>query len=81
MEIKIPLSYSRSQKDKIINYIMTQEEHHKLRSFRNEYLQTLWESEVEDDEKYFFDFYDLLKKCRPSGAVSELNCGIYFVSR
>ena len=51
-------SYSRSQRDKVINYIMAQEEHHKIRTFKEEYLKMLSEFEVEYEEKYLFEFYD-----------------------
>lgn len=51
-------SYSKSQRDKVINYIMTQEEHHKIKSFKDEYLKILSDFEVEYEEKYLFDFYD-----------------------
>jgi putative transposase len=32
-------SYSKSQINKVVNYILNQEEHHKKRSFREEYLE------------------------------------------
>jgi putative transposase len=51
-------SYSKSQRDKVIKYIMTQEEHHRIKTFRKEYLQMLTDFEVEYEEKYFFEFYD-----------------------
>ena len=51
-------SYSRSQRDKVINYIMSQEEHHKIKTFKDEYLKMLSDFEVEYDEKYLFEFYD-----------------------
>lgn len=51
-------SHSRSQRDQVINYIMTQEEHHKIKSFKEEYLKMLSDFEVEHEEKYLFEFYD-----------------------
>jgi REP-associated tyrosine transposase len=51
-------SYSRSQRDKVINYIMTQEEHHRINNFKEEYIQMLSEFEVEYDNKYLFEFYE-----------------------
>ncbi len=51
-------SYSKSQRDKVIKYIMTQEEHHRIKTFREEYLQMLTDFEVEYEEKYLFEFYD-----------------------
>jgi putative transposase len=51
-------SYSRSQRDSVIKYIMNQEEHHTTKTFREEYLELLKLFEVEFDEKYLFEFYD-----------------------
>ncbi|MEO8146357.1 MAG: IS200/IS605 family transposase [Bacteroidia bacterium] len=50
-------SYSRSQRHKVINYIMNQEEHHQNKTFREEYLEMLKKFEVKYDEKYLFEFY------------------------
>ena len=51
-------SYSRSQRHQVINYIMMQEEHHKTKTFKEEYLKILLDFEIEHDEKYLFEFYD-----------------------
>jgi len=51
-------SYSRSQRDIVINYIMQQEEHHKKKTFKEEYLEMLRKFEVDYDEKYLFEFYE-----------------------
>ena len=51
-------SYSKSQRDAVVNYITDQKEHHKKKSFREEYLEFLKKFEVEFDEKYVFEFYD-----------------------
>lgn len=51
-------SYSKSQIDKVVNYILNQEEHHKKKSFRKEYLELLNKFEIQYDEKYVFEFYD-----------------------
>ncbi len=51
-------SYARSQRDTVINYIMKQDEHHKLKTFREEYIEMLNNFEVTYDEKYLFEFYD-----------------------
>jgi len=51
-------SYSKSQRDDVINYIMKQDEHHKKETFKKEYLKMLSDFEVEYDEKYLFEFYD-----------------------
>ena len=51
-------SYSRSQIDPVIKYIMNQAEHHKTYSFKNEYLSILRKSEIIFDEKYLFEWYE-----------------------
>ena len=51
-------SYSRSQRDNVINYIMRQEEHHKRRTFREEYFELLKKFEVEYKDEYVFEFYE-----------------------
>jgi REP element-mobilizing transposase RayT len=51
-------SHSKSQRDRVINYIMNQEEHHKVKTFKEEYLKMLSDFEVEYDDKYLFEFYD-----------------------
>jgi putative transposase len=51
-------SYSRSQIDTVIKYIMNQQEHHKRQSFKEEYLEHLRKFEIEYDEKYLFDWIE-----------------------
>ncbi len=51
-------SYSKSQIDKVVNYINNQGEHHRKRSFREEYMELLNKFEIPFDEKYLFEFYD-----------------------
>jgi REP element-mobilizing transposase RayT len=51
-------SYSRSQRDEVINYIMTQEEHHRHRSFKEEYLGLLKMFDIPYKDHYVFEFYD-----------------------
>jgi len=51
-------SYSRSQRNSVINYIMKQEEHHRRKTFREEYLDMLKKFEVDYNEKYLFEFYE-----------------------
>lgn len=51
-------SHSKSQRDNVINYIMNQEDHHKLKSFKEEYLKMLQDFEVDYDDKYLFEFYE-----------------------
>lgn len=48
-------SVSSSQKDKVVKYIESQKDHHKLESFQNEVLKFLGEYEVGFDERYLWD--------------------------
>jgi len=47
-------SYSKSQIINIIQYIKNQENHHKAKSFREEYLEILKEFEIDYNENYIF---------------------------
>lgn len=51
-------SHSKSQRDAVIKYIIGQEAHHKITTFKEEYLKMLHDFEVEYDEKYLFEFFD-----------------------
>ena len=51
-------SYSKKQVPDVINYILGQEEHHKKKTFREEYLDFLNLFGIEYNEKYLFEFYD-----------------------
>lgn len=51
-------SYSRSQRDTVIKYIMNQESHHKKVSFKDEYLKLLRRFDVKYDDQYLFEFYE-----------------------
>lgn len=51
-------TYSRSQRNRVIQYLTNQENHHKTQSFREEYLEMLRKFEMEYDERYIFEFYD-----------------------
>ncbi len=51
-------SYARSQRNDVIQYIVNQEQHHKKRTFREEYLDFLEKYAVDYDLKYLFEFYD-----------------------
>jgi REP element-mobilizing transposase RayT len=50
-------SYSRSQLDNVYNYILNQEQHHKNKSFKVEYMEFLKKFEIEYDKRYLFDFW------------------------
>jgi len=47
-------SYSQRNVDTVYKYIQLQEEHHKIQTFREEYLGLLKEFRVEYDEQYIF---------------------------
>jgi REP element-mobilizing transposase RayT len=49
-------SYSHSQLNTIYSYIANQEEHHRTKSFREEYIDFLKKFEIEYDEKYLFNW-------------------------
>ena len=45
-------TYNFHEKDKIMNYVLRQEEHHQKISFREEFIELLRQNGVEFDEKY-----------------------------
>ncbi|MBL0052094.1 MAG: IS200/IS605 family transposase [Bacteroidetes bacterium] len=51
-------SFSKSQRDIVIKYIMNQEEHHRAKTFKEEYLKMLNDFDVAYEDKYLFEFYD-----------------------
>jgi len=51
-------SYSHSHIERVYNYILNQEAHHKKKTFREEYLQLLKKFEIEYNEKYLFDWVE-----------------------
>jgi REP element-mobilizing transposase RayT len=51
-------TYSRSQLNAVVNYILNQQEHHRKKTFREEYMEFLQKFEIEYDEKYLFQFND-----------------------
>ena len=51
-------SYSKSQVDSVVKYIMNQREHHKKQTLRDEYLLLLEKFEIEYDTKYLFEWYE-----------------------
>jgi len=48
-------SYSYSQIDEVVKYIKNQEEHHRKKTFKEEYLEFLEKFGVEYDIRYVFD--------------------------
>jgi len=51
-------SYGHSQLSAVIAYVQGQEEHHKRRTFRQEYVSLLRKFRVEYDDKYLFEWPD-----------------------
>jgi putative transposase len=51
-------SYSHSQLDKVIAYVMKQKEHHRKKTFREEYTEFLNQFNVQFDEKYLFEWIE-----------------------
>ncbi len=51
-------SYSHSQIDRVIKYIMNQEKHHNKETFKDEYLKLLKNFEIEYNEKYLFKWIE-----------------------
>ena len=51
-------TYSKSQAPGVINYIKNQQEHHRRKSFREEYIKLLKLFGAEYQEKYLFEWYD-----------------------
>ncbi len=51
-------SYSHSHIETVYNYILNQEEHHRKKTFRDEYIDFLKKFNVEYDEKYLFDWME-----------------------
>ncbi|MDP1725973.1 MAG: IS200/IS605 family transposase [Bacteroidota bacterium] len=51
-------SYSHSNLDRIIRYIMNQKEHHKLRTFKDEFEDFLVKFEIEYNDEYLFEWIE-----------------------
>jgi len=49
-------SYSKSQLEDVVGYVLNQKEHHQQTSFKQEYLGMLKKFEVDYDDRYLFDF-------------------------
>lgn len=45
-----------SQIESVYNYILNQDEHHKNKTFKDEYLDLLKKFEIEYNEKYLFEW-------------------------
>ncbi len=51
-------TYSRSQLSQVVQYIRNQPEHHRKKTFREEYMDFLQKFDIEYDDKYVFEFND-----------------------
>src|SRR6185436_2552263 len=51
-------SYSHSQIEQVYNYILNQEQHHKKKTFKEEYIDLLNKFEIEHKPEYFFDWIE-----------------------
>jgi REP element-mobilizing transposase RayT len=51
-------SYSKSHSPKVIRYVLNQKEHHRKKTFREEYIALLKAFEVAYQDQYLFDFFD-----------------------
>lgn len=51
-------SYSQSHIDRVYQYILNQQEHHKKKTFREEYMGFLKKYNIEFENQYLFEFFD-----------------------
>lgn len=51
-------SYAKSNIDLVVKYILNQEEHHRNKSFKEEYLEFLSKFEIEYDPQYLFEWIE-----------------------
>ncbi len=51
-------SYNHSNIDYVIKYIMNQKEHHKMKTFKDEYVAFLKKFEIEFKDEYLFEWID-----------------------
>jgi len=51
-------SYAHSQLNDVYRYVLNQEEHHKKKSFKEEYLKLLDEFEIPYEQRYLFEWLE-----------------------
>lgn len=51
-------SYSHSHIDHVVKYVLNQEQHHRKKTFRQEYVDFLQKFEIPFEERFLFDFFD-----------------------
>lgn len=52
-------SYGHSQIDAVAKYVLNQEQHHKKKTFKQEYLEFLNKFQIPFEEQYLFEFLDI----------------------
>jgi REP element-mobilizing transposase RayT len=55
-------SHSRSDLDRVVNYILNQQEHHSNKTFKAEYVSILQRYEIAFQDEYLFHFFDDISK-------------------
>ena len=50
-------SYSRSHMDRVCKYILNQKEHHRKRTFEEEFMKMIKQFDIEISKKHLFDFF------------------------
>lgn len=51
-------THSQSEMNRVVNYVLNQELHHKKKSFKEENLEILRENDVKFNDNYLFDFFE-----------------------
>ncbi|KAA3650772.1 MAG: IS200/IS605 family transposase [Bacteroidetes bacterium] len=51
-------SYSHSHIDRVAKYVMNQKEHHRKKTFKEEYIEMLHKMNIDYKEEYLFDFLE-----------------------
>jgi putative transposase len=51
-------SYSHSHIDRVVKYVLNQEQHHRKKTFQQEYVDFLRKFEIPFEDRFLFDFFD-----------------------
>ncbi len=51
-------SYAHTQIDSVYNYILNQEKHHQIKTFREEYLEFLEKFQIPYEDRFLFEWLD-----------------------
>lgn len=51
-------SYSKSQKENVIKYVLNQKDHHQKQNFKDEYIDFLNKFEINFKNEYLFEFFE-----------------------